>query len=247
LFLFVVMIALSTGAYFMTRLQASIAAHESETALQDIADPRQIDEALRRHPSNKILKMMAAATKAANETDSATETLLNEIEPPAFSKPVNLGTASRGDLEALRRDLKTAEANATAFMPRYIALIKTERDKVAADARSLGAKKDIVDGFLDSVDKRHAEATALTSRTISARADYYRAYENYVAFLIGEFGAYQVANGQFIFPLQRTVDRYNIAAEAMTAAGKRVTDLEAERKKLMQSQQGGQERFVSSK
>ena len=121
LLLFVFMVVFSVGAYFvadLAKLQDSIAARESQTALQGITDPKQIDEALKQHPSNKFLQMIAVATEAANETDAATEKLSNEVEPPAISKNINLGAASRSDLEALRRDLKTAEANATTFMPR---------------------------------------------------------------------------------------------------------------------------------
>ena len=131
--LFVFMVVLSVGAYFVAdlrKLQDSIAARESQTALQGITDPRQMDEALRQHPSNKFLQMMAMATRAADETSAATEKLSNEVEPPAISKGINLGAASRSDLEALRRDLKTAEANATALMPRCVALLKTERANV---------------------------------------------------------------------------------------------------------------------
>jgi hypothetical protein len=205
--------------------------------------PKQIDEALRRHRSNKILQMIAMATKAANETSAAIEKLSNEAEPPALSKDINLSTASRSDLEDLRRDLKAAEAKATTLMPGVIALIKAERDRVETYALSLHAGKDIVGRFLDDVDKRHAETT---SRMLSARADYYRAYEDYVAVLAGEFGAYKVVNGQFIFPLQRTVDRYNAAAQAMTVAAKRLAELQEERRQLMQSQQQRWEQFVNS-
>ena len=187
--------------------------------------------------------MIAMATKAANETSAAIEKLSNEAEPPALSKDINLSTASRSDLEDLRRDLKAAEAKATTLMPGVIALIKAERDRVETYALSLHAGKDIVGRFLDDVDKRHAETT---SRMLSARADYYRAYEDYVAVLAGEFGAYKVVNGQFIFPLQRTVDRYNAAAQAMTVAAKRLAELQEERRQLMQSQQQRWEQFVNS-
>jgi hypothetical protein len=155
--------------------------------------------------------------------------------------------ASRSDLEALRRDLKTAAANATAFMPRYIALLKTERDNLEKYALSLHLEKDAISRLLDSLDKRHAEITAVTSRAQSARADFYRAYENYVAVLVGEFGAYKVVDGQFIFPFQPTVNRYNVAAQAMTVAAKRVTESEEERKSLLKSQQDGWEQLVSGK
>src|SRR4030088_2966935 len=235
-FLFVFMIVFSVGAYFVPdlgKLRESIAVREGQTALQGITGPAQIDEALRQQPSNKFLQMMAMATKATNETDAAIGKLSNEIESPAISRDANLGAASRSDLEALRRDLKTAETNATAFMPRYIALLKTERDNVEKYALSLHLGKNTISRFLDSIDKRHAEITAFTSRMLSARADFYRAYEKYVAVLVGEFGAYKVVKGQFIFPFQRTVDRYNVAAQAMTVATNRVAELEEERKGLL--------------
>ena len=249
-FLFAFTIVFSVGAFFVSdlaRLQDNIAAREGQRALQGITDPKQIDEALRQRPSNKFLQMTAMATRAANDTDAAAEKLSAEIEPPTVSKANNLGAASRGDLEALRRDLKTAEANATTFMPRYIALLKTERDTVEKYALSLHAGKDTVGRFLANIDKRHAEITALTSRMLSARADFYHAYENYVAVLVREFGAYKVVNGQFIFPFQRTVDRYNVAASAMIAASTRVAELEETRKTLLKSQQEGWEQFVNGK
>src|SRR3981189_3254624 len=91
--------------------------------------PKQIDEALRRHRSNKILQMIAMATKAADETSAANEQLSNEAEPPALSNDIDLSTASRSHLEDLRRDLKAAEAKAATLMPRAIALIHAERDR----------------------------------------------------------------------------------------------------------------------
>ena len=248
--LFVFIIVFSVGAYFVAdlgKLQQSIAARESQTALQGITDASQIDQALRQHPSNKLLQTMAMATRAADDTSAAAEKLANEVEPPAISKNINLGAASRSDLEALRRDLKTAEANATAFMPRYIALLKTERDNVEKYALSLHVEKDALSRLLDSIDKRHAEITAVTSKAMSARADFYRAYGNYVAVLVAEFGAYKVVNGQFIFPFQLTVNRYNLAAQAMTIAAKRVAELEEERKSLLKSQRQGWEQLVNGR
>jgi hypothetical protein len=237
-------IVFSAGAYFvgdLGKLQENISARESHTALQGITDPGQIEEALRQYPSNKFLQMLAMATRAADETSAGTQKVLNEVEPPAISRNINLGAASRADLEALRRDLKTAQANATAFMPRVSALLKTERDNVKKYALTLQVKQDVVAGLLDNIDKRHAEITAYTSKMLPARADYYRAYENYVAVLAGEFGTYKVVDGQFIFPFQRTVDRYNVAANAMTAASKHVAETEVEGKNLRKS---GQERWM---
>jgi hypothetical protein len=248
--LFVFIAVLSVGAYYLAdlrKLQDSIATRESRTALQGVTDPGRIDEALVQHPQNKFLQLISMATKAANDTNVAMEKLSNEVEPPAISKNANLGAAGRSDLEALRRDLKTAETNAATFAPRYTALLKAERDNLEKYALSLYLGKDIVSQFLDNIDKRHADIAALTSRMLSARADFYRAYGDYVAVLVTEFGAYKVVDGQFIFPFQRTVDRYNVAAHAMTAATKHVAELEQERKSLLKSQQQGWQQFVSGK
>jgi hypothetical protein len=248
--LFVFIIVLSVGAWFVAdldRLHEMIAARESRTALQGRGDPARIDEALRQHPQNKLLRLIAMATKATDETMAALERLSNDVEPPAISKNANLGAASRSDLEALRSDLKTAEANATAYLPRTIALLKTERDDVEKYARSLYLGKDTMGSFLDHLDKRHAEITAFTSRVSSVRADFYRAYEKYVAVLVTEFGVYKVVNGEFIFPFQRTVDRYNVAAQAMTIAAKRVAGLEEERKSLLKALGEEWEQFVGGR
>jgi hypothetical protein len=240
LLLFVFMTAALVGVYFVAdlgKLHDMIAARDAQVALRGIADASQIDQVLRRLPSNKLLRIMAMATKASDETNAAFEKLSGEIEPPEISTAGNPGTASRSDLEALRRDLKTAETNATTLTPRYAALLKAERDTIEKYAASIQLGKDTSNRVLDEIDKRHAEISALASRMSSARADYYRAYQNYIGILVGEFGAYKFVDGEFIFPLKRTADRYNVAAQAMTAAAKPVAELEQERKRLLQSQQ----------
>ncbi len=248
--LFVVFVALSIGAWYLAglgKLQERTAARENQPALQGVAHPSQIDAALRLHPSNKLLQLLAMASKAEDDTAAAADKLSAEVEQPAIPTGINLAAASRADIETLRRNLKTAEANATAYMPRYAALLKTERDKVEKDALALRVDKETLGKFLDAVDKRQAELTAFTTRMMAARAEFYRAYESYVAVIAGEFGAYKVVDGQFIFPLQRTVDRYNVAAAAMTNAARRVGELDVERKTLLQSQAAAWVQFANGK
>jgi hypothetical protein len=192
-FLFFLFIILSVGVYFVTGLGK----FKEITA------------------ASGTQHLEAVATQAANETSVAVDKLSNEFRPPTLSKDVNSSTASRADLEALRSELKTAEATATTFMPRYIALLGR---------------------VLDDIDKRHAKITALISTMSPARAEYYRAYENYLGVLIGNFGAYKVVNGEFIFTLQSTVERYNVAAQAMTIAANRLAELDEQRRKILQPQ-----------
>lgn len=242
-------VVFAAGSYFVTdlrKLQEGMVARERQTALQAVTDPKQIDAALRQHPQNRLLQTIAMATGAADETDAAIDKLSNDIVPSGVSRRINLGTASRDDLEALRRDLKTAEANTSTALPQYTALLKAERDTIETYARAHG-EKDAAGRLLQSIDKRHAEITSLMSRMLPARADFYRAYDNYIAVLVREFGTYKVDNGQFVFPFQLAVNRYNAAAQAMNAAAARVTELEQERKSLLTSQQERWTQLVSGK
>jgi hypothetical protein len=247
---FVFLIVLSVAAYFVTdlkRLQKLIAARESQAVLQSITDASQIEETLRQHPQNKSLQLIAMAIKTANETDASSEKLSNAVEPPGVARGLDLGAASRSDLEALARDLKTAQANATALAPRYASLLKSERDNVEKYALSLHMEKDPIGRFLDGLDRQRSEMMAFTSRVSAARADYYRAYADYVGILVAEFGSYKVADGQFIFPFQRSVDRYNVAAHAMTGAARRVAELTEEKKAVLKSQQEKRQQLVNGK
>jgi hypothetical protein len=246
--LFLAVAGLSIGAYYVGDLGRFLpggAGHENHSARQGLGDPKRIAAAVGPHPANPFQQLLAMAARAADATEMASEKLSSEVEQPAIPGDINLGTASRAELEALRGNLKIAEANATAFMPRYAALLKSERDTVENDARALHVEKKSLDRLLDHLDRRGAEMTAFMARLMSARAEFYRAYENYVAVLAKEFGSYKVVDGQFIFPFQRTVDRYNVAAHAMTVAARSVAELEQERQNLKQSQQAAWLRFVS--
>jgi hypothetical protein len=247
LLLFVVAGALSVGVHYLGKLQENIAGQESRIALEAIDNATTIDEALARSPSNRFLKLIATATRAAGETNAASEKLSRDIEPPALARNITLTAASRGDLEALRRDLKIAETNATTFLPRYLALLKAERDQLENDARALNVEKNVAGRFVESVDRRHAEITGVISKMLAARAEYYRAYDKCVAALLGEFGIYKVTNGQFIFPIQYMADRYNVAANAMTSAATRVAELQEERKTLAQPPLKEWQQFVGGK
>ena len=246
-FLIVFIVALSVGAYFLADLkkqQESAAVRESQSALRGMVDAHQLDQALQRNPSNKILQAIAFAAKAAAETGVAAEALSAELQPASLAKSIDWGSATRSDLEALGRDLKTAEANAAALMARYVALLKIERDRVEKYILSLHLEKETVGRFLEQLDRQHAKMTEVTSNLYAARAEFYRAYGSYVAVMVGEFGSYKVVDGQFIFAFQRTVDRYNVAAHAMTVASRHVAEQEEVRKNLTQSPKQGWEQLV---
>ena len=244
LLLFVVLAAVSVGVYYLGKLQETMAALEGRIAL-DAINAGQIDAALAGHPSNRFLKLIATATKAGIETRAAAEKLSQEIEPPALAKDINQATASRNDLEALRRELKTAEANATSFLPRYLALVKAERDRLEAYARSLNLEKDVLSRLWIASTLARRTSRPLGPIYSSARAEYYRAYDKCAAVLVADFGIYKVTNGQFVFPLQYMANRYNAAAGAKAAAAKRIAELEEKQRTLMQPSPKAWARFVS--
>lgn len=246
---FVFTILLSYGAYILSgfwKAAITSVAREHPKTIQNAVGLNipNTNESAGRPSSNKRLQLLGIATRASDETAAAAETLFQEIEPRSIRKGNDLGTANREELEVLRGALETAATNAATVMPRYLALLKSERASVENYARSLNAEKDFTTKLLGEIDKQHAELAGMTSQVLTARADFYRTYETYVALLVGEFGGYKAVNGQFIFPNQRTVDRYNIAAHAMAVAGKRVGELEQERRRLVQLQQEQWRQFV---
>lgn len=219
----------------LAKYQEVISARETQTALRGVNDPQQLDQALKQFPSNNILRLVALANRESIEIDTATQRLLSEAEPARLSKPIDLSASSRSDLDALRQDLKIAQSNVATFEPGYTALIKAQRDKVENDAHSLKVGNDTIAKFTAVIDEQNADMTALMSKLLAARAEYYGALEKCAALLVREFGIYKVENGQFVFPFQSTANGYNRAAAAMAAAAKRVAELEAERATLKQS------------
>jgi hypothetical protein len=228
----------------LARYQDAGMVEESQAALRDVNNPDQLDQALKRHPANRILKLVALADEKAAEIDAATRKMLNEAEPAALAPPVNLTAANRGDLDALRRDLKTAESNLGNIKSRVDALIKAKRDELQNGARSLGVEGTVVTRFMAAVDEQHAEMKVLAAKVLAAHSEYYSAYDKCAALLVREFGTYKVTNGQFIFRLQPAADSYNAASTAMAAATQRVAELEQERAGLKQSGLSRWKKFV---
>jgi hypothetical protein len=230
----------------LARYQEAAMVGESQAALRDVNDLQQLDQALKQYPANRILKLVALAKEEAVGLDAAMRKFAGEAEPVSLAKPVNLATASRSDLDALRRDLKTAESNVAAVKSRTEALIKARRDELEKGARALGLENATVARFMAAVDEQHAEIATLNAKALAARAEYLGAWEKSAAVLVREFGSYKVTNGQFIFRLQPTADSYNAAAVVMAAATKRIADLEEERGTLQQAQLKRWKNFVGS-
>ena len=103
---------------------------------------------------------------------------------------------------------------------------------------------DTLADFMAMIDEQHAEMTALISRVLASRAEYYGPNEKCVALLIRDYGSYKVVNGQLIFSAQSAADSYNGAAAAMAASAKRFVELEDERTALRQSQLNRWKNFV---
>jgi hypothetical protein len=243
----VVVIVSIGGLYFagnLARFQRAVSIKESQDALQGVNDSSELEQVLKQYPSNRILKIIALANSDSIDIEAATRQLLNEAEPRDLSKPIVQTASSHGDLEALGQDLKMAQSNAATIMPRYTALIEAARDKIERDARSLESGNYTLAKFMALIDEQHMEMTALMPKALAARTEYDGAYEKCVALLLQHFGDTKVVNGQFIFPFQSAADSYNSAATAMTAAAKRMAELEGERTALRQSQLNRWKNFV---
>jgi hypothetical protein len=218
----------------LSKFQERGAIREDQAVLRGISSPSELESALRQHPSNGVLQLMAKATKVADSAKGAINQLSAQIEPARLSKEPNFASAGPDELDSFRRDLRTAEANASAFLPRYATILKDEHTQIEGAAASFHVRKEIASRLLDGVTQRQARTLNAISQILSARADYYRAYDNYIAFMSSELGSFKIVAGQFVFPDQRAVERYNVAAQAMTSAGRRVNELETAMKKQEQ-------------
>jgi hypothetical protein len=228
----------------LARYQEAGMVGESQAALRDVDDYQQLDQALKQRPANRILKLVALANDEATAVDAAARKLLDDAAPATLAKPLDLTAASRSDLDALRRDLKTAAGNATTVKARTDALIRAKRDELEKSARSLGIESNTVARFMAAIDEQHVDIAALAAKAQAARSEYYGAYEKCAAVLVKEFGSYKVMSGQIIFRLQPTADSYNAASGAMAAAQKQMADLEDEKTALRQSQLNRWKKFV---
>jgi hypothetical protein len=157
-------------------------------------------------------------------------------------------SANRAQLEAYHLDLKAAEANAKAAVPRYVALLENEREKVNLVVQSLNIDDRYVRAALGGTDTRLAQRIDITSKMLLANAELYRAIGDYVAILIEQFGQYKVSTkGRFIFSSESIADLHNDASRRINDAINRAAELDKERKQLTQSQQEEWERFASGK
>jgi hypothetical protein len=230
----------------MRNVPIDVDLRDAVVVLKGFRDPSQIDRVVKDNPSNVFLVLIAEIRRASQETSRLIEKLIDEIEPPTLPKELNYARASRAQLEAYRLDLEVAEANAMAAMSRYIALLESEREKVEVVVRSLDIDDRYIRAALSGIDKRQAQSTDITSKMLSANAEFYRATGGYVAFLIEQFEHYKVStNGNFMFSSQSIADRYEAAFRQINDAIKRIAELEEERRKLAQFQQEEWERFAS--
>jgi hypothetical protein len=213
--------------------------------LKDLRDQSQIEELIQNNPSNIFLLLLAEIRRASQETGRLIEKLVNEIEPPKLVHEHNYARASRAQLEAYRVDLEAAETNAMAAISRYVALLEREREKIEAVVRALNLDDRYIRATLSGFDKRQAQSTDITSKLLSANAEFYRASGRYVSFLVEHFGYYKVStNGHFVFLSESIADPYEVVSRQINGAIKRIAELEEERKKLNQSQQEQWERFA---
>jgi hypothetical protein len=228
----------------LARFQEGADARESQAALRDLKDPEQLEQRLKRYPSNTILKLVALANKDSIEIDAAALGLLREADPGELSTRINEGLSGGGNLKALGRDLKAAEDNAAGLGSRYDRLIKAVRDGIEQDASTLEGRTNRFATFMVMIDAQHAGMRALIANISAVRLEYFRAYDKCVALLANENGI-KVVDGRITFRLQAQADSYNEAAAVTATLAKRLADLEAERKALRQSRLDGWKRWAS--
>src|SRR5262249_21748601 len=140
----------------LSRFQRAEIARESEAALRDLNAPEQLDQLFKRYPSSSALKLVALARRDSSEIGDAARGLLGEDEPPELRKRMDKAASSRGDLEALGRDVKAAEDNAAGLEARFATLGKALHDRMERAASALEGRTDRFTTFMAIIDAQHA-------------------------------------------------------------------------------------------
>ena len=117
----------------LARYQESALVAESQAALRDVGNPEQLDQALKRYPANRILRLIALAGEKSAEIDAATRKMIGDAEPAALAKQVNLANASRADLEALYFELTEGTNRNLGAGSATTGAAPTERDAVTGE------------------------------------------------------------------------------------------------------------------
>jgi hypothetical protein len=77
--------ASSVGITNLPKVLDSLAAIESKAALRDVSDPSQIEDVIKKNPSNSVLQLLEVAYRAASDTSQVTQKLFDEIEPSSLA------------------------------------------------------------------------------------------------------------------------------------------------------------------
>jgi len=180
-------------------------------------------------PAVLLAQLTEKAAQAAEVTDAMASKLWASIEPQTMQSKPDFATASRDDLEAYLRDLKTAEANAAAAGPQYVALLDAERGLIEEAARSSGLDDGSRSDLLAEVGERHDKSLDRVGRMLQARQELYRAMQAAQTMVIGEFGKYKVdADGHVRFSSKTVSDRATAVNARINAASEALDRIKAE-------------------
>jgi hypothetical protein len=246
-------IAIGLSAVFLLisnagKLREAIVGNKARTALLGVHDLAGIERAAQANPSNHFVALMAETWRSAQEAENSVTEFSASIEPAGLAADLNPATASRDQLQAYARDLKTAEARATAGLSVYVDLMKKERERVERFGQLNGIGPDTLQDTLEGIDQRHARIQALASKMLDARASLYRALADRYAILIDQYGKFQVQpNGQLVFADRAALARFNATVDPINNASKRVADLVEQGKQLQSFQQEGLKRAFSGR
>ncbi len=223
----------------------STAVKNDTSELQQIGNQSRPDK-VPADPSSAFVQLTDAAYKASSETGRVAQKLFNSIEPPGLARRINYGSASQAELQQFRNDLQTAENNATAIKPRYLNLLKEERDTIETQVKKLGLDDQMMQNLRNAIDNQIERSATFNSELLSAQVEFYHALGKAVDILIGQFGAYKLQpNGQFSFVNPGIADQFAVVAKKINDAQQRLSELQSRRRQMAQQAQEGWQNVFS--
>jgi hypothetical protein len=215
----------------------ALSVRDMRNALSSTTSIADIDDAAKRSPSNPLLQLLADAASLGRETEMESERLISAIEPDSLKRDPDYASMTRAQLESYRRDLATAERNASNVLPTYIRLLGRQREEIERRVSVTSLREEHRQDFMRGLDSRRTKSIDLARRSMEAHAEVYAALGATHSILIEHFGKYEYKGGQFYFSDQNALRTFNAAQSRVAAASERMAAIQAEYEREKQTMQ----------
>jgi len=232
-----VLSALLLAVMNIGKLPDALDAWQGRRLLAPARTTEQVQRAALKAPENKFVQLVMASLDAAQQTSAATAQLIKNLEPQGLTFDGVRAASTRDRLTENAAELRAAEARAALALPHYVAILESERARVAQAGRKIyaGDPHHLLPGFLEALGRRENQFRERMGRTFAAIGAYYGAMGDAAEFVAQHWDQYRtarVSKVSFAAADQGTNAQYTRLMANMRAAQAAMTGLERDNRKF---------------